>query len=213
MSSNFEGCIFCNKTNCKVISSTKYFFIIRDTAYPVTKHHTLIITNRHVDDYFDLNKELDAELRAKGKNELADKIAQIVPDEVQCVFIRQREQLGLGHAVLCAKNIVGDKPSMVSLADDFLIENPQEQLVLKEMAEAYSDTKKSQLCTMNVGDSEVRKYGIVGYEEGTSQVTQVIEKPSLDAALSNSAVIGRYVLDPAIFSHLENLKPGSGGEI
>lgn len=129
------------------------------------------------------------------------------------MFIRQKEQLGLGHAVLCAKSIVGDKPFMVSLADDFLIENPQDQLVLKEMVDAYNDTKKSQLCTMNVGDSEVSKYGIVGYEEGTSQVTQVIEKPSLDAAPSNSAVIGRYVLDPAIFSHLENLKPGSGGEI
>ena len=93
------------------------------------------------------------------------------------------------------------------------IENPQDQLVLKEMAYAYNDTKKSQLCTMNVGDSEVSKYGIVGYAEGASQVTKVVEKPSLEAAPSNNAVIGRYVLDPVIFSYLENLKPGAGGEI
>lgn len=168
---------------------------------------------RAIEDYFDLNKELDAELRAKGKIDLADKVAQIVPDGVQCVFVRQSEQLGLGHAVLCAKRIVDNNPFMVSLENDFLIEDHSIQLVLGEMASKYDETKKSQLCTMAVSGSDVSKYGIEGYEDGTTQVTQVVEKPSEDVAPSNNAVIGRYVLDPMIFSHLENLQPGAGGEI
>ena len=102
---------------------------------------------------------------------------------------------------------------MVSLADDFLIEDHSTQLVLREMASKYDETKKSQLCTMAVSGSDVSKCGIVGYEDGTTQVTQVVEKPSEDVAPSNNAVIGRYVLDPMIFSHLKSLKPGAGGEI
>lgn len=176
----------------------------------------IFITGRNkraIEDYFDFNKELDSELRAKGKTEIADKLASIVPDGVQCVFVRQHEQLGLGHAVMCAKRLVGEKPFMVSLADDFLIENPRSQLVLKEMVKAYNHSNKSQLCTMRVGDSEISKYGVVGLKNGTRQVTQVVEKPSLENAPSDNAVIGRYVLDPKIFSYLENLEPGAGGEI
>lgn len=168
---------------------------------------------RAIEDYFDLNKELDTELRAKGKIEIANSIASIIPNNVQCIFIRQSEQLGLGHAVLCAKKVVGDQAFMVSLADDFLIEDHKKQCVLKDMSDAYSNSGKSQLCTMTVSDNDISKYGVVGYKNGTTEVTQVVEKPDVEDAPSNNAVIGRYVLDPQIFTYLEKIKPGAGGEI
>jgi UTP--glucose-1-phosphate uridylyltransferase len=170
-------------------------------------------SKRAIEDHFDKAFELEIELEKKNKLELLDVVRNVLPHSVHCVYIRQAEALGLGHAVLCAKDVVGNEPFAVILADDLLDANPA---VLKQMADAYDYYRCSLLAVQEVAREDTRSYGIVAARpvaERVEQVSAIVEKPSPEEAPSNLAVVGRYILSPRIFHHLETGKPGAGGEI
>jgi len=171
-------------------------------------------SKRAIEDHFDKNYELEAELEKKGKTELLKIVREVVPANVTCVYVRQPEALGLGHAVLCAKPVVGDDPFAVILADDLI--NCGENGVLAQMLSVFNDRQCSLLGVEEVPPEETEKYGIVDPEESDGRITHVrniVEKPAPDVARSNLAVVGRYVLTAAIFKHLETIPRGAGGEI
>ena len=166
---------------------------------------------REIEDHFDANYELETMLRAKGKNSQADMVRNIIPAGVECLFVRQAEQLGLGHAVLCAERVVGGDPFAVLLADDFLTD--YEPGVTADLAQRFANTGKSQLSVMKVDGPDISKHGVVVPNGSGSGIAGLIEKPDAYDAPSNLACIGRYVLTPDIFDTLRGLKTGSGGEI
>ena len=176
----------------------------------------IIITGRNkraIEDHFDRVPELEQELLAKGKYELYEALHSATPNDVSFIFIRQSEQLGLGHAVLCAQPVVGDEPFAVILADDLIDASPG---VTSQLVRAYEQHNASVLAVQDVPRSETRRYGIVAstpLDAHTERVTAMIEKPDPGAAPSTLAVIGRYVLRPEIFDELANTERGSGGEI
>jgi len=169
---------------------------------------------RAIEDHFDKNYELENELEKKGKKELLELLRNVVPSGVSCVYIRQPEALGLGHAVLCAKPVVGDEPFAVLLADDMIDGNGQG--VVSQMVEIYEQQQCSVLGVEEVPKADTDKYGIVsvtGEEGALAQISNIIEKPKPVQAPSNLAVVGRYLLTPRIFDLLETTQMGSGGEI
>lgn len=169
---------------------------------------------RSIEDHFDKAYELERELELKQKEHMLDKVRGILPPHVDCVFIRQAEALGLGHAVLCAKPIVGDEPFAVLLADDLI--NFSEQPCLSQMVDVYNYQHCSILGSMEVSDDELSSYGVVGgkqIEDGLIAVTEMVEKPDPKDAPSNIAVVGRYILTPRIFTILEKTERGAGNEI
>ena len=166
---------------------------------------------RAIEDHFDANNELETILRAKGKDAQADMVHNIIPEGVECVFVRQAEQLGLGHAVLCAERVVGGDPFAVLLADDFL--TGYGPGVTADLAQAFVDSGKSQLSVMEVNGPDISKYGVVVPNGSGSGISGLVEKPDAGEAPSNLASIGRYVLTPDIFETLRGLGAGSGGEI
>ena len=166
---------------------------------------------RAIEDHFDNNLELEMALRARGKEDQAEMVKNILPEGVECIFVRQSEQLGLGHAVLCAERAVGNDPFAVLLADDFLIydgDGPTANLV-----RSFEASNKTQLSVMEVNGPDISKYGVVlpGSEPGA--VAGLVEKPDVGKAPSNLASIGRYVLTPDIFDIIRNQPVGTGGEI
>jgi len=173
-------------------------------------------TKRSIEDHFDKAYELETELETRGKHELLEIVRRTVPKGVNCIYIRQSEALGLGHAVLCASRVVSaDEAFAVLLADDLLY-NDGALSVTKQMVDVYCYHRCSVLGTMNVAREDTRQYGIVSTErqEGKIQrVTGIIEKPSPEEAPSTQAVVGRYILTARIFDHLRALKPGAGGEL
>ena len=166
---------------------------------------------RGIEDHFDANNELETMLRAKGKDVQADMVRNIIPSGVECIFVRQAEQLGLGHAVLCAERAVANDPFAVLLADDFLTD--YEQGVTADLAKAFLDSGKSQLSVMEVDGPDISKYGVVVPNGSGAGIAGLVEKPDVSDAPSNLASIGRYVLTPGIFETLRDLSAGSGGEI
>lgn len=165
-------------------------------------------------DHFDKAYELETELEAKGKIKTLRMIQNIVPPHVSCVFIRQSETLGLGHAVYCARPIVGDEPFAVILADD-LIED-KDRGCMRQMVAVFNQERSSVLGVERVDPSETGSYGIVKTEpvsEKLSDVKLIVEKPKPEQAPSNLAVVGRYILTPAIFDKIKRTKKGAGGEI
>ena len=166
---------------------------------------------RAIEDHFDNNQELEMALRAKGKTEQADMVKNILPDGVECIFVRQPEQLGLGHAVLCAERAVGGDPFAVLLADDFLTD--YKMGVTADLVNAFMDSKKSQLAVMEVEGPDISKYGVVVPNGSGAGISGLVEKPLANEAPSNLASIGRYVLTPDIFETLRGLSAGSGDEI
>ena len=166
---------------------------------------------RAIEDHFDSNQELEAALRTKGKLAQADMVRNILPRGVECIFVRQPEQLGLGHAVLCAERAVGNEPFAVLLADDFLTYAGSG--VTADLVLAYKASGHTQLSVMEVNGPDISKYGVVRPGAGSGSVAGLIEKPCLEQAPSNLASIGRYVLTPDIFDILRSQAPGSGGEI
>lgn len=166
---------------------------------------------RAIEDHFDANNELESILRSKGKDAQADMVRNIIPQGVECIFVRQAEQLGLGHAVLCAERAVGNDPFAVLLADDFLTD--YEPGVTADLAAAFSKTGKSQLSVMEVDGPDIANYGVVVPNDHGMGIAGLIEKPAPNEAPSNLASIGRYVLTPDIFTTLRGLSAGSGGEI
>ena len=164
---------------------------------------------RAIEDHFDSNQELEAALRAKGKNDQAEMVRNILPDGVECIFVRQPEQLGLGHAVLCAERAVGGDPFAVLLADDFL--TFEGQGVTADLVKAYNASGRVQLSVMEVEGPSISKYGVIQPGGSAGTVAGLVEKPAFDQAPSNLASIGRYVLTPKIFDILRNQAPGAGG--
>ena len=166
---------------------------------------------RAIEDHFDANNELETILRAKGKDAQADMVGNIIPEGVECIFVRQAKQLGLGHAVLCAERVVGDDPFAILLADDFLTD--YEPGVTADLVRAFADSGKSQLSVMEVDGPDISKYGVVVTNGAGSDITGLVEKPIANEAPSNFASIGRYVLTSDIFETLRSLGVGSGGEV
>ena len=166
---------------------------------------------RAIEDHFDNNSELETALRAKGKIEEAEMIKNILPKGVECIFVRQPEQLGLGHAVLCAERAVGNDPFAVLLADDFITNcGPG---VIVDLARAFEVSGKTQLSVMEVNGPSISNYGVVVPNGEPRSVAGLVEKPHAKKAPSNLASIGRYVLTPDIFDILRGQPAGSGGEI
>ncbi|MCK5190844.1 MAG: UTP--glucose-1-phosphate uridylyltransferase, partial [Methylococcales bacterium] len=177
----------------------------------------IFVTGRNkmaIPDHFDKSYELETELQAKGKQETLDIIQNIIPSHVTCVFIRQSEALGLGHAVHCAKPIVGNEPFAVILADD-LIEDAGRGCIA-QMVNLYHEKQCSILGVEQVNPSETDKYGVVKtgeYINSSAKIELIVEKPKPEVAPSNHAVVGRYILTPAIFEKIEQTGKGAGGEI
>ena len=167
---------------------------------------------RSIEDHFDKAYELETELERKNKNALLEIAQNILPDGVNLMYIRQTEALGLGHAVLCAAPAVGNEPFAVILADD-LIDAPKGALA--QMMDVYNATGSSVLGVETVDPSQTGSYGIVEIEpkDAYRRVTSIVEKPKPADAPSNLAVVGRYILTPAIFDLLRHTQAGAGGEI
>ena len=166
---------------------------------------------RSIEDHFDSNNELEAALRAGGKEEQADMVRNILPPGVECIFVRQPEQLGLGHAVLCAERAVGNDTFAVLLADDFLTDYLPG--VTADLISAYELNGKSQLSVMKVEGPDISKYGVIVPDADGTGIIGLSEKPNIDDAPSNLASIGRYVLTPDIFQILRGVPKDTGGEI
>jgi UTP--glucose-1-phosphate uridylyltransferase len=170
-------------------------------------------SKRAIEDHFDRDADLEKLLDSQGKSELVDQLRSVLPASATCIYIRQPAPLGLGHAVLCAQPAVGYEPFFVHLADD-LIDAPVP--CLKQMSDAYYKMSGSILGVEEVDPSETDKYGIVdtgGSKEQIAEINAIVEKPKPAKAPSNLAVVGRYVLTPTIFDHLEQIGAGAGGEI
>jgi len=178
----------------------------------------VFITNRYkhaVADYFDKAYELEHKLERSGKTEQLELIRNVLPPGVRAVFVTQAEALGLGHAVLCAKDVIGNEPFAVLLPDD-LIWNRGGAGALKQMADASEASGASTIAVQDVPREQTGSYGIVAtsnFDARQGRITAIVEKPKPEVAPSNLAVVGRYVLNPRIFELLENTTPGAGGEI
>jgi UTP--glucose-1-phosphate uridylyltransferase len=169
---------------------------------------------RAIEDHFDKNYELECELEKKGKTELLELVRNILPTGVSCAYVRQPEALGLGHAVLCARPLIGDEPFAVILADDLI--DGSGLGAMAQMTQAYKSHRCSLLGVEEVSAEDTDKYGIVKtsvMDERLSRVERIVEKPKPVDAPSTLAVVGRYVLAPRIFDFLEKTERGAGGEI
>lgn len=175
----------------------------------------LIITGRNkssIENHFDSSIELELALEKSGKTELLEEVRKI-SDMADIHYIRQKEPKGLGHAVYCAKGFVGNEPFAVLLGDDIVY---SEKPCLKQIIEIYNKYKTTVLGVQEIAYGDVSKYGIVDaeyIEDRTYKVKGLVEKPSVEEAPSNIAILGRYIINPAIFEILESTEPGRGGEI
>ncbi len=170
-------------------------------------------SKRAIPDHFDKAYELEAELEARGKKELLNLVRGIIPSHVNCVYIRQAEALGLGHAVLCAKPVVNNEPFAVILADDLI---DGEIPAMKQMTDLFSYYQCTVLGVQEVAREDTGSYGIVDAQEISeklSKVDAIVEKPDPSVAPSTLGVVGRYILTPRIFHHLETIPYGAGGEL
>ncbi len=168
---------------------------------------------RAIEDHFDTDHELEKELEAQGKQQLLEAVRGIVPSYASCIYIRQPAPLGLGHAVLCSRPAVGDEPFFIHLADDLI---DAEEPCLKQMARIFDEHRASVLGVQTVDRMETDKYGIVAVQpfgERLSRVERIVEKPRPEDAPSTLAVVGRYLLTPAVYGRLETTGRGAGGEI
>jgi UTP--glucose-1-phosphate uridylyltransferase len=170
-------------------------------------------SKRAIEDHFDTDAELERELEESGKHELLALVRDILPKGATCIFVRQGVPLGLGHAVLCAKHAVGDEPFFVHLADDLIY---SEVGCLRQMREHFDKHGASVLGVETVPRDQTGSYGIVAVQQepnGAQRVVKIVEKPKPKDAPSTLAVVGRYILTPAIFNKLERTQRGAGGEI
>ncbi len=170
-------------------------------------------SKRAIEDHFDKAYELESELAYRGKTELLEFVQNLLPKNINCIYIRQPEALGLGHAVLCAYPAVGDEPFAVLLADDLIDGNPP---VMKQMVDVYDHYSSSVIGVQEVARKDTGSYGIVDTKPMTDvieQILRIVEKPKPAEAPSTLAVVGRYVLTPRIFHHLALIGKGTGGEI
>jgi len=190
-----------------------------EEAYEAGIRHMIFVTGRSkraIEDHFDTAYELEAELKAAGKQVLLDVVHSVQPDDMFCSYVRQARALGLGHAVLCAEHLVGDEPFAVLLADDLMRGKAGGPGVLKQMADVFAQQYSSVLAVQEVPLAQVHRYGIVAGERMSDQLVSVqkmVEKPKADVAPSRLAVAGRYILTPAVFDRIRAGGRGVQGEI
>lgn len=168
---------------------------------------------RAIEDHFDKAYELEAELAAKSKHALLDILRDIKPKNIECFYVRQADALGLGHAVLCAERLVHEQPFAVILADDLLDGRVP---VMRQMAELHAQYGSSIIGVEAITPAQSRSYGVVAgtpFDDRLLKLHGIVEKTAPENAPSNLGVVGRYILTPAIFKHLNNLQPGAGGEL
>ncbi|MBB3994076.1 UTP--glucose-1-phosphate uridylyltransferase [Sulfitobacter undariae] len=166
-----------------------------------------------LEDYFDLAPNLEEELRRKGKHDLLEVLEQTNMDSGQIAYVRQHKALGLGHAVWCARRLIGDKPFAVILPDDVI---SAEKPCLQQMVEAYAETGGNMVAAMEVSPDKTSSYGILDVDDDGQKLLDVkgmVEKPKAEESPSNFAVIGRYILSPTVLKNLDKMKEGAGGEI
>jgi len=185
-----------------------------DEAIEAGIEQMIFVTGRNksaIEDHFDIAYELETTMAARGKSLDSLRQTRLKPGAV--AYVRQQEPMGLGHAVWCARDIVGDEPFAVLLADDFMVGKPG---CLKQMVDAYSKTGGNMICAQQVADDQTDKYGIVtpgARDAALTEVKGLVEKPKPGTAPSNLAVIGRYILQPEVMQVLETQEKGAGGEI
>lgn len=170
-------------------------------------------SKRAIEDHFDTNFELEQRLQQQGKIDLLEMVQNIVPKGVDCIYVRQPQALGLGHAVLCARQVIGEHPFAVLLADD-LIDAPVS--CLEQMMACYHETKASVIAVQKIAPQDSEKYGVIDVDSnwrGQGSIKAIVEKPKPLEAPSHYGVVGRYLLTPEIFTHLAKQPPGRGGEI
>jgi UTP--glucose-1-phosphate uridylyltransferase len=190
-----------------------------EEAYAAGIRHMIFVTGRNkraIEDHFDTAYELETELEASHKSQLLTVVRSMLPDDMDCSYVRQPRSLGLGHAVLCARSLVGDEPFAVLLADDLMVGPDNGPGVLTQMVEVFRKMATSLLAVQEVPIEQVRRYGIVAGQpagERLTKVTQMVEKPQPQSAPSRMGVAGRYILTPAVFEHIRNNPRGAGGEI
>lgn len=187
-----------------------------EEAYAAGVREMIFVTGRHkraIEDHFDLTFELEDALEKSNKQELLNIVRAVKPDDMECVFVRQPKALGLGHAVLCGRHVVGDNPFAVLLPDDLMIGTPP---ILAQMVEQFNERQASMIAVQEVPAEQTRRYGIVAGKavgERLVDIEKMVEKPAPDVAPSRLGVSGRYVLTPRVFEEIANQQRGVGGEI
>jgi len=190
-----------------------------EEAYAAGVRHMVFVTGRSkraIEDHFDTAYELENELEAAGKSELLAVVRAVQPAGMDCSYVRQPRSLGLGHAVLCAAHIVGDRPFAVLLADDLMTGPPGGEPVLAQMTRVHQQHGHSVLAVQEVPADQVRRYGIVAGSAAGQQllrIERIVEKPAPEQAPSRMGVAGRYILTPRIFDEIRRQRPGAGSEI
>ena len=167
---------------------------------------------RAIEDHFDISTELEANLKSAGKSKLYKEVSRVAR-MAEVIYVRQKEALGLGHAVLCARHWIGDEAFGVSLADELII---NDKPAMQQLAEVYQRTGHSVIGLIQVPEDQVSKYGIVAYqsdEDGLLRLTDMVEKPAVEDAPSRMAIVGRYIFTPRLMEILRDVQPGAGGEI
>ncbi len=187
-----------------------------EEAYAAGVREMVFVTSRHkrvIEDHFDLTFELEDALEKAHKTELLATVRAVKPDDMECVFVRQAQALGLGHAVLCGRQIVGDHPFAVILPDDLMIGTPP---VLAQMVEQFQERQASIIAVQEVPAEQTRRYGIVAGKavgDRLVDIEKIVEKPAPDVAPSRLGVAGRYILTPRVFEEIARQPRGVGGEI
>ena len=190
-----------------------------EEAYAAGVREMIFVTGRHkrpIEDHFDMSFELEAMLEQAHKRELLDVVRSVKPADMECIYVRQAQSLGLGHAVLCAERLVGNEPFAVLLADDLMVGEDGGPGVMAQMTAAFAKQGRSLLAVQEVPQDHTRRYGIVkgeGASEGLIRIDEIVEKPAPEVAPSRMGVAGRYVLTPRIFEEIRNQPRGVGGEI
>ncbi len=190
-----------------------------EEAYAAGVREMIFVTGRHkrpIEDHFDMTYELEVALSNANKHELLDVVHSVKPDDMECIYVRQAQALGLGHAVLCGQRLVGSEPFAVLLADDLMVGPAGGAPVLKQMVEQFAEWRTSILAVQEVPPEHTRRYGIVAGNpvgERMVDVTQIVEKPAPEDAPSRLGVAGRYILTPGVFHEIASQPRGVGGEI
>jgi UTP--glucose-1-phosphate uridylyltransferase len=190
-----------------------------EEAYAAGVREMIFVTGRHkrpIEDHFDMTFELELALEQAGKQELLDVVHSVKPADMECIYVRQAQALGLGHAVMCARRLVGNEPFAVLLADDLMVGPENGKPVLKQMVEQFAEWRVSILAVQEVPPEHTRRYGIVAgtpVNEHLLDVSRIVEKPAPEDAPSNLGVAGRYILTPGVFHEIASQPRGVGGEI
>jgi len=190
-----------------------------EEAYAAGVREMIFVTGRHkrpIEDHFDMTFELEVALEQSGKRELLEVVRSVKPDDMECIYVRQAQALGLGHAVLCGQRLVGNEPFAVLLADDLMIGPSDGQPVLRQMVDQFAEWRASILAVQEVPAEQTRRYGIVAgtpVGERLVDISQIVEKPAPEKAPSRLGVAGRYILTPGVFHEIATQPRGVGGEI